>query len=110
MTDLPVRRIWQRLAIGTNWPVLAAVAVLSAMGIVSILAASRNDGIKQCIFLGVAVLCMGLFQAVNYQKIGRFAWGFYFFSLMLVLYTVLGNVAQAHGHPLPGVHSTKGVC
>ena len=110
MANVAVRKIWQRLAITTNWPVLAAVAVLSAMGIISILAASKADGIKQCIFLGVAVACMGLFQAVNYQKIGRFAWGFYFFSLMLVLYTVLGNVAEAHHHPLPGVHATKGVC
>ncbi len=53
---------------------------------------------------------MGLFQAANYQLIGRFAWGFYVLSLMLVLYTVVGNVAEAHHHPLPGVHATKGVC
>lgn len=110
MAKVNVKRIWQRLAIATNWPVLVAVAVLSAMGIVSILAASKADGIKQCIFLAVAVACMGLFQAVNYLKIGRLAWGFYCLSLLLVLYTVMGNVAQAHHHPLPGVHTTKGVC
>ena len=103
-------KIWQRLAIATNWPVLVAVAVLSAMGIVSILAASRADGIKQCVFLGVAIACMALFQAINYQKIGKLSWGFYVVSLMLVGYTVLGNIAQAHGHALPGVHTTKGVC
>jgi cell division protein FtsW (lipid II flippase) len=110
MAKIAVRKLWQRLAIATNWPVLVAVAVLSSMGIISIIAASKPDGIKQCIFLGVAVGCMGLFQAVNYQIIGRFAWGFYVFSLTLVGYTVLGNMAQAHGHPLPGVHTTKGVC
>lgn len=110
MPQVEMRKVWQRLAIATNWPVLVAVAVLSAMGIISILAASRADGIKQCVFFGVAVGCMALFQAVNYLKIGRLAWGFYFLSLFLVLYTVLGNVAQAHGHPLPGVHTTKGVC
>ena len=53
---------------------------------------------------------MTLFQAINYQKIGRLAWVFYVFSLMLVGYTVIGNIAQAHGHALPGVHTTKGVC
>ncbi|HET6250862.1 MAG TPA: FtsW/RodA/SpoVE family cell cycle protein [Tepidisphaeraceae bacterium] len=110
MANVQIRKTWQRLAIATNWPVLVAVAVLSAMGIISIIAASHDDGIKQCVFLGVAVACMGLFQAVNYQKIGRFAWGFYILSLLLVAYTVVGNVAQAHHHPLPGVHSTKGVC
>jgi len=115
---ISVRKTWQQLAIATNWPVLVAVLVLSAMGIISIFAASRAqaaaasrfDGMKQCIFLGVAILCMALFQIVNYQKIGRVAWLFYLLSLMLVLYTVMGNVAEAHGHPLPGVHSTKGVC
>ncbi|HZL37479.1 MAG TPA: FtsW/RodA/SpoVE family cell cycle protein [Tepidisphaeraceae bacterium] len=118
MQKISVRKTWQQLAIATNWPVLVAVLVLSAMGIISIFAASRAqaaaasrfDGMKQCIFLGVAILCMALFQIVNYQKIGRVAWLFYLLSLMLVLYTVMGNVAEAHGHPLPGVHSTKGVC
>ena len=110
MNHLVARRVWQRLAIATNWPVLVAVAVLSAMGILSIMAASRPDGIKQCIFAAVAIVCLSLFQAVNYQTLGRWAWGFYAVSLLLVLYTVLGNVAQAHGHPLPGVHTTKGVC
>lgn len=102
--------VWKRLAIATNWPVLVAVIVLSAMGIITIMAASRPDGMKQCMFLGVAIVCMGLFQAVNYLIIGRFVWGFYAISLLLVLYTVLGNFAQAHGHPLPGVHTTHGVC
>ncbi|MDB5358509.1 MAG: ftsW 2 [Phycisphaerales bacterium] len=110
MNNTAVRKTWQQLAIATNWPVLVAVAVLSAMGIISIYAADPKDGMKQLIFLGVATACLALFQAVNYQKIGRVAWPFYFLSLLLILYTVVGNVAQAHGHPLPGVHTTKGVC
>ena len=110
MSQVNINRLWQRLGIAANWPVLAAVAVLSAMGIISIIAASRADGIKQCVFLAVALVCMGLFQAVNYQKIGRFAWGFYLFSLLLVAYTVLGKFVQKYGLPLPGVHTTKGVC
>ncbi|MDB5171638.1 MAG: ftsW 2 [Phycisphaerales bacterium] len=110
MNNVAVRKTWQQLAIATNWPVLVAVAVLSAMGIISIYAAAPNDGMKQLIFLGIASVCLALFQAVNYQKIGRVAWPFYFLSLLLILYTVVGNMAQAHGHPLPGVHTTKGVC
>ncbi|HWE92361.1 MAG TPA: FtsW/RodA/SpoVE family cell cycle protein [Tepidisphaeraceae bacterium] len=110
MNKTAVKKTWQQLGIATNWPVLVAVAVLSAMGIISIYAAAPSDGFKQLIFLGVATVCLALFQAVNYQKIGRVAWPFYVVSLLLILYTVVGNMAQAHGHPLPGVHTTHGVC
>ena len=49
---------------------------------------------------------MMLFQAVNYQTIGRWAWPFYAFSMMLVAYTLV--VAQKVPG-LPFVHETKGV-
>jgi rod shape determining protein RodA len=108
-------RLWQRLAISTNWPILVAIGVLSALGVISIWEDTLNDGtgngMKQLIFLGVALGCMSLFQAVNYQKIGRYAWGFYFFSMALLLYTVAG-AELSHGgqnrHPLPGVDYVKG--
>ena len=102
-----MRRLWQQLAIATNWPVLVAVAVLSAVGILSIWVTDRPDrpdGPKQLIFLGVGFVCMTLFQAVNYQTIGRWAWPFYFASLALIAYTVLAQ--KLHGLPL--VHETKG--
>jgi cell division protein FtsW (lipid II flippase) len=110
-------RLWQRLAIATNWPILAAVAVLSALGVLSIWEDKKfdgsSDGPKQLVFLGVAIVCMSLFQAVNYQKIGRFAWPFYLFSMALIAYTDLG-AALAHGgenkHPLPGIYYTNGAC
>src|SRR4051794_4482625 len=110
-------KLWQRLAIATNWPVLVAVGVLSALGVLSIWEDTRadggSDGPRQLVFLAVSILCMSLFQAVNYQKIGRYAWGFYFFSLGLILYTVLG-AELSHGgltpHPLPGIYYTKGAC
>ena len=93
----PVRgpgRLWQRLAIATNWPILVAVGVLSSLGVLSIWEDTKNDGTgngqRQLVFLGIAIFCMALFQAVNYQKIGRYAWGFYFFSMALLLYTVVG--------------------
>jgi cell division protein FtsW (lipid II flippase) len=105
-----MRRLWEQLAIATNWPVLAAVLILASVGILSIWATdpadgSKHDGVKQLVFLGVSLVCMGLFQAVNYQEIGRWAWPFYIFSLMLILYTL---VAAKIGQ-LPFVHETKGV-
>ena len=106
-----MNRIWQQLAIATNWPVLVAAAVLSALGMVSIFADNPVDGTRQAVFLGVAVGCMALFQAVDYRTIGRFSWGFYVLSLLLVLYTVLGAFLELHHLPrLPGVKVTKGAC
>src|SRR5689334_1872688 len=93
--NTPWRRIWQQLGIATNWPVLAAVAVLVGIGIVSIWADSRNDPLrqgdtlKQVIFLAIGIVAMFAFQSINYVKIGRWAWGFYLLSLLLLLYTVL---------------------
>lgn len=84
-----MRRLWEQLAIASNWPVLVAVAVLCTLGAMSIRADSVEDGNKQLLFLGVGVAGMSLFQAVNYLKIGRFAWAFYFVSLLMLVYTVL---------------------
>ncbi len=100
-----MNKLWQQFAIATNWPVLAAVVVLSSLGVMSIWADSTDVGEKQLKYLGVALVCMFAFQAVNYLVIGRWAWPFYVFSLMLVAYTVLGS--KIHG--LPFVHNTKGV-
>jgi rod shape determining protein RodA len=106
-----IRRFWEQLAIATNWPVLVAVMILSSMGVLSIWAADTvdaskqlGDGPKQLVFLGVSLFCMMLFQAVNYQRIGRWSWPFYIFSLMLIVYTLAARVV-----PLPFVHQTKGV-
>jgi cell division protein FtsW (lipid II flippase) len=98
-----LRRAWQQLAIYTNWPVIAAVLVLTGIGLVSIWADPRADVSKQLKFLGAAVVGMSLFQVVNYQILGRFAWGFYALSLVLILYTVAGGVVG-----LPGVRRTNG--
>ena len=98
-----MRKFWQQLAIATNWPVLAAVAVLSFMGIVSIWGDAPADGKKQAIFLAIAIGCMIAFQAVNYLVIGRWAWVFYIVSLLLIIYTVAGSVTS-----LPGVKQING--
>jgi cell division protein FtsW (lipid II flippase) len=99
--------LWRQLAIATNWPVLVAVAVLSTIGIISIWADTRLDPNpewrKQVAFLVVAIVCMAVFQAVNYQKIGRYSWAFYIFSLLLIGYTLLGSVVR-----VPGVWKVNG--
>jgi rod shape determining protein RodA len=97
--------------------VLAAVLFLSSLGAISIWAYSRmtpdalhrGEGAKQLVYLAIAFGCMVAFQAVDYRIIGRFVWPFYVLSLGLVVYTLLGGVAETHGHPLPFVHGTKGV-
>jgi len=82
-------RLLRQLAIATNWPVLVAVFVLSALGLLGILARSQPDAQKQLLFIGVGAACMFLMQKVNYLQIGRWAWGFYVLSLLLLLYTIL---------------------
>ncbi len=92
-----MNRLWQQLAIATNWPVLVAVAVLSSVGVISIWADSPADGHKQLIFLFIAFACMAVFQAINYQTIGRIAWAFYALSLFLIFYTVIPLTHGAAG-------------
>jgi cell division protein FtsW (lipid II flippase) len=106
-----MNRLWQQLGIATNWPVLVAAAVLSSLGILSIWADNSTDGVRQLVFLGVAVGCMTLFQAVDYRTIGKLSWGFYILSLLLVGYTVVGGMLDARGMtPLPGTKIIKGAC
>jgi cell division protein FtsW (lipid II flippase) len=86
------------------------MGVLSTLGAVSIWVDAKfhplaqEDGVKQLIYLAVALGCMFAFQAVNYLLIGRWAWPFYVFSLLLVVYTVVGSKLS-----LPFVNSHKGV-
>ena len=105
----PAQKLWQQLAIATNWPILLAITVLSTLGVLSIYADSHPDGIKQMVYLAVAFGCMLAFQAVDYITIGRYAWPFYVASLGIVAYTVLGSIADKLHHALPFVHNTKGV-
>ena len=99
-----MNRFWAQLAIMTNWPILLAVSVLSFLGTISIWADDSQSGHKQLIYLAVAVGCLFLFQTINYRTIGRWGWPFYIFSLLLVLYTLLGSKIS-----LPFVHNIKGV-
>lgn len=97
--------LWRQLAIATNWPVLVAVTVLSSLGVLSVWAVTRfnpsPEWIKQTLFLGVALLCMALFQAIDYRKIGRYAWPFYILGLLLVIYTVIPITHAPRGDQRP---------
>ena len=88
-------RVWQRLAIATNFPVLVAVVVLCTLGVCSIWADSPADGKKQLVFIAIGTVCLFAFQAVNYQKIGQWSWPFYIVSLLLIVYTVLPGVPRS---------------
>jgi cell division protein FtsW (lipid II flippase) len=83
--------LWRQLAIATNWPVLVAVAVLSALGVLCIWADTQDsqEWIKQIIFLGLALFCMTVFQAIDYRTIGRYSWPFYILSLLMLIYTIV---------------------
>ncbi|MEZ0267923.1 MAG: FtsW/RodA/SpoVE family cell cycle protein [Phycisphaerae bacterium] len=98
-----MRNFWTQLAIATNWPVLAAVGVLSFVGVISVWGHSPDDGRKQLAFLGVALACMVAAQTVSYVAVGRLAWGFYIGSALLILYTVIGSVMT-----VPGVRMVNG--
>ena len=100
-----MRRFWLQLAIATNWPVLVAVLVLSLTGVITIWGDAPEDGHKQLVFMFIGLGCMIAFQAVNYQILGRFAWGFYVIANLLVLYTVVGTVVH-----VPGVKQINGAC
>src|SRR5712671_232665 len=83
---------WKQLAIATNWPILVAVAVLTAVGCVSIAADATADVRMQLAFVAVGVVGLVLFQAVNYLEIGRYSWFLYIVSLLLVVYTLVPGV------------------
>ena len=110
---MPSSRLWARLAIATNWPVLAAVIVLSAVGVLTIYAYDNaqhtptGQGRRQVLYLGIAVVCMVALQAVNYLRIGRLAWGFYGLSFVPLVYTVIGATLGGK-NPLPYVELRNG--
>ena len=110
------RQIWSQLAIGTNWPILVAVALLSSIGLLTVWNDVGPDGAihhgpTHLMYIVVGISCMVAFQAVNYQQIGHWAWTFYLAAFVLVLYTVAGAEVAKHSLQrthLPGVPSING--
>jgi len=102
-----MNRFWQQLAIATNWPVLVAVVLLSLVGVVTIWSHDPDTGRKQLMFMGIGVGCMFLFQTVNYQRLGRYAWPFYAVSLLLCIYTILPGVPEHGIGSVPRINGAK---
>jgi len=104
-----MNRFWKQLALATNWPVLVAVAVLSAAGLLCIWCDSPSDaspeGPKQLFFLALGFVLMIGLQSFHYLRVGRLAWSFYAISLVLVLYTDIGTAVS-----VPGVLRKNGAC
>jgi rod shape determining protein RodA len=95
------------LSIAANWPVFVAVAVLSALSVVSIWADSPSEGMKQLVFLAIGAGLLMSIQLVSYQVLGRWAWGFYIASLLLIIYTVAASTIGGD-NPLPFVSRVNG--
>jgi cell division protein FtsW (lipid II flippase) len=98
-----MNRFWKQLALATNWPLVVAVAVLSAAGLLCIWVDSPPDGSKQLVFLALGFVLMIGLQSFHYLRIGRLAWFFYAVSLLLVFYTDIGKT-----FPVPGVVEKNG--
>ena len=102
-----MNNFWRQLAIATNWPILVAVAVLTAIGCISIAADATADVRKQLVFVAVGVVAMFLFQAVNYLQIGRFSWAFYVAAVVLTLYTVLPGMPRSGFGSVPNIKGAQ---
>lgn len=85
-----LREFWRRLALVRNWPLLAAVAALAGIGLLTIAATAPAKAANQLLFLGIAFACMTVFQTVNYARLGRLALPFYIASLLLIALTLVG--------------------
>ena len=96
-------RFIRQLSLSRAWPMLAAVAFLTALGVVSIWADSPAAGKKQLIFFGIATACLAAFQMVDYRIIGTFGVAFYAGSAVLICYTIAGSVLR-----IPGVTNRNG--
>ena len=81
--------MWRQLALASNWPLLAAVAALVGVGLLTIGSVDPATAKTQAVFLAIGVSAMIVFQAVNYATLGRLAVPFYALSLCLVVLTVL---------------------
>ena len=85
------REFRRRLALARNWPLLAAVAVLAGIGLLTIAATQPEKAATQIAFLGIAILCMAVFQTVNYRRLGRWSLPFYLLSISLIAFTLIGS-------------------
>ena len=102
-----MNRIWQQLAIAPTGRI-AAVTVLSVLGVMSIWVDPPADGPKQLVFLAVAVGVLSAMQAVNYLVLGRYAWLLYILSLILIGIPLWAALPRAWAfHPRRALHQRR---
>lgn len=85
------RSLWRQLALASNWPLLAAVAALCSVGMLTLAHVDPGAARNQAVFLLIGFLCMAVFQGVNYAKLQRFALPFYLIALALVVIVLVGG-------------------
>lgn len=85
------------LSAWTNWIILLAVAVLLTFGVSSIFAADPSHAAKQLLFIVLGAGVALMLQVVDYQAVGRMAWGVHLVAIALIAYTL---VPGAPGVPL----------
>lgn len=91
-------KLFRQLSLASQWPMLAAVLVLTCMGMLTIWSDQPAAGKKQLLFLGIAVMCLGAFQLVDYRILGaRYSALLYIGSAVLIAYTVLGSIIRVPG-------------
>lgn len=102
-----VRRFLAKVASPSNWPVMVAVGVLAALGVLSVWVDRRIDGssegMKQLVYVLLGIAVMLAMQWFDYRRIGRLSWTIYLVALALVLYTLIGQVMT-----VPGVRPKNG--
>lgn len=91
----------------TNWLIVLAVGVLVTIGITTIWAEFPDHGQKQLMFAAMALGVLLLLQLVNYQDIGRIAWGLHVIALAAVAYTLLPFVPQSGFGGVPVVNGAR---
>ena len=94
-----------RTALVSLAPMLFALAVLSALGLVSVRAWNPGDGQKQIVFLCFGVAAALAAQWTSYRKLLALSPIFYALSLLPVVYTVIGRYV-----PVPLVHPVNNAC
>lgn len=94
---------FHRLALRRTWPILAAAAALTCLGILCIAAVDPASAAKQVQFLVIGLAAMAVFQVIHYRSLLDLAWPIYVIGLLLVAYTVLDKQVN-----VPYVEPVKG--
>jgi cell division protein FtsW (lipid II flippase) len=74
---------------GSIWLISVAVLVLCLAGLAAISSVSLDEARSQAIYLVIGIFIFWLVQGTPYRRLGIWAWGFYFFCLLLLIYMMI---------------------